>query len=362
MLPHPPVNPWAVYQPAVHHGGRIIVRRDQAPLGQTLPYRRACGHHPVHTGGVDLVRHYGWEVNLGERGLGDMLLGLALVRALGDATGRDALEYTGPRPDLMRRCSLPLRTQHATGPHIVRTGHPDPLLFLAVPEKPPTWLDLLDDEHVEVHAALPMRYYLAAEQDLGVRLPASHAPTPTFFSTQKAHPFHVVFVAATSWPDRKDYGPSGFASIATTLAQHHTVPWRFTLITGANATPPSTITATMDVLTGPNAADSLDVFASAEVVIGNDTGLTHLAALTRRLDGTSPHVIGLYGRHAHSKWTTGTSRHHAIATVFSQMLAAADRCPVRDRIDDTHWSASASVTAIPAGLIAAAAAHIAGWW
>jgi hypothetical protein len=340
----------------------MIVRRDQAPLGRALPYRRAGGEHPVAVGGLDLVRQHGWEVDLGERALGDMLLGLALVRALVDATGRDDLEYTGPRPDLMCRCTLPSRAKYATGPHIVRTNNPNPVPFLAIPEKPPTWLDLLDDEHVEVHSALPMRYYLAAERVLGVRLPASHAPAPSFSSTQSAQQFHVVFLSATSWAARKDYGPERFANIAMTLAQRHTVQWRFTLVTGTDAPPMPAISAAMNVLSGPTAADCLDVFASAEVVIGNDTGLTHLAALTQRPDGTSPHVIGLYGRHAHTKWTTGADHHHAIATTFSQMLSAADRCPVRDRLDDALWAASASLSDIPAELIADAAAHIAGWW
>jgi ADP-heptose:LPS heptosyltransferase len=207
-----------------------------------------------------------------------------------------------------------------------------------------------------------MRYYLAAEQALGVRLPASHAPAPMFRSAQEAQPFHVVFVAATSWPDRKDYGPAGFAAIAAALAEHHVAPWRFTLIPGTGAPAPAALTASLEILPGASAGDCLDVFASAEIVIGNDTGLTHLAALTCRPDGTSPHVIGLYGRHAHTKWTTGADHHHAIATPFSQMLAAADRCPVRDRLDDSVWLESSRLSGIPPRLIAQTAANIAGRW
>jgi ADP-heptose:LPS heptosyltransferase len=104
------------------------------------------------------------------------------------------------------------------------------------------------------------------------------------------------------------------------------------------------------------------VFASAEMVIGNDTGLTHLAALAEGPDGRAPHVIGLYGRHAYNKWTTGTDRHHAIATPFSQMLAVADRCPVRDDLDDALWSGPAGLAELPAELIADFAGDVAGWW
>jgi hypothetical protein len=358
---YPDMNPWTVREPAAFRGGRVFARREHAPLGRVLPYRRASGESPPATGHAGRAARDGWEIDLGERGLGDVLLGLALARALADATGRDDLEYAGPRPGLLRRCSLPVRARLSPGRHLVRASGPDPLRFPAVPENPPAWLDMLDDERVEVHAALPMRYYLGAEQDLGVRLPASHAPAPVFSSAQQAQPFHVVFVAATSWPDRKDYGAAGFAAIAAALAEHHAGPWQFTLITGTSTPTPAALAAPLDILPGVSAVGCIDVFASAEIVIGNDTGLTHLAALTCRPDGTSPHVIGLYGRHAHTKWTTGADHHHAIAAPFSQMLAAADRCPVRDRIDDSLWSGSARITGIPAHLITETAARVVGW-
>jgi len=361
MRAYPDLNPWTVCEPTAFRGGRILAAREHAPLGRLLPYRRAGGESPLATGLAEKAARGGWEIDLGDRGLGDVLLGLALARALADATGRDDLEYAGPRPDLMRRCSLSLSPRPAPGRDVVRVSGPDPLRFPAVPEDPPTWLDMVDDERVEVHAALPMRYYLGAEQDLGVRLPASHAPAPMFRSAQETQPFHVVFVAVTSWPDRKDYGPAGFAAIAAALAEHHAGRWRFTLITGTGAPALAALTTPFEVLPGASATECVDVFASAEIVIGNDTGLTHLAALTCRSDGTSPHVIGLYGRHAHTKWTTGAGHHHAIATPFSQMLAAADRCPVRDRLDDSAWSESSRLVGIAPHLIAGTAARVAGW-
>jgi hypothetical protein len=353
------MNPWTVREPAAFRGGRILTAREHAPLGRVLPYRRAAGDSPPATGLAEKAARCGWEIDLGERGLGDVLLGLALARALAEATGRDDLEYAGPRPDLMRRCSLPLSVRRTPGRDLVCVSGPDPPRFPAVPEGPPAWLDIVDDEYVEVHAALPMRYYLGAEQDLGVRLPASHAPAPLFPSAQEMQSFHLVFVAATSWPDRKDYCAAGFAAIAAALSEHHPGPWRFTLITGTSA-PAPVLPAPLEVLPGASAADCVDVFASAEIVIGNDTGLTHLAALTSRPDGSSPHVIGLFGRHGHTKWTTGAGHHHAIATPFSQMLAAADRCPVRDRLDDAVWSRSSRLSGIPPQLIAETAARVVG--
>jgi Glycosyltransferase family 9 (heptosyltransferase) len=357
------MNPWSPDEPRFFRGGRYIVRADRAPLGRLLPYRRSHGQPPPENGGHSQARRRGWAVDLGERGLGDLLLGLSLARALVDATGRDDLSYVGPRADLMRLCSLPLCITHASGPSVVYTDGRDPVRFTAVPEQPAAWLDRVDDEHTEVHASLPMRYYLAAEQALGVRLPASHAPAPAFAAPGDVQPFRIVFIGATSWPDRKNYGVEGFAAIASALIQRcPTAPWRFTLITGTGPGQQTPPLAALEVTAAPTLADCLGIFASAQVVIGNDTGLTHLAALARRDDATSPHVIGLYGRHAHTKWTTGADHHHAVATPFSQMLAAADRCPVRDHLDDAAWGPAAALTSIPAELIAEYAGHVAGWW
>jgi Glycosyltransferase family 9 (heptosyltransferase) len=363
--PQPTVNPWTFDGIGRHRGGRVIAARQYAPLGRTLPYRRAAGQYPPGTGGADTLRRLGWSVVLGERSLGDVLLALALVRALAEGTGiDDELRYRGSRPRLLQRCQLSLATDLHDGPHTVHGGGGNGRAFRAVPERPSTLLDVLDEEYVEVHAALPMRYYLTTEQHLGVRLPVDHAPVPTFMATEAARPFHVVFVSATSWASRKDYGVAGFARIAAALTQRHAAPWAFTIITSCDTdeTPVGTADIEFQVLSGLDAVDCLDVFASAEMVIGNDTGLSHLAALTERPDGTGPQVIGLYGRHAHTKWTTGSDRHHAIATPFSQMLSAADRCPVRDHLDDSLWSASAALTEIPPELIAEFACHLADWW
>lgn len=361
MHPHTSVSPWRIDAVARQRGGPVVVPRRHAPLGRVLPYRRAAGELFSDTGLAEVIARLGWSVVLGDRGLGDVLLALGLAQALADGTGRDReLHYQGPRPRLMRRCRLPLTTSFTSGPHTVHTGHEGEARFDAIPEKPQAWLDILDDERVEIHASLPMRYYLAAEQTLGVRLPADRAPLPGFTTDEQVRPFHVVFVSATSWPSRKDYGAHGFARIARFLAERISAPWTFTQITSTDAQP--TPLTDIEVLAGPDAVDCLDVFASAEVVIGNDTGLTHLAALTERSDGTGPQVIGLYGRHAHTKWTTGAVRHHAIATPFSQMLAFADRCPIRDGLDDALWSHSASLADIPAELVAEFAAGLTGWW
>lgn len=358
------VDPWNIRPLRLHRGGPILVPRARAPIGRLLPYRRSAGQSPP------AVRRdrwqKGWLVNLGNRGLGDVLLGLAMVRALADAAGgRFAeLHYQGPRAALMRRSTLPLVTVEAPGRHVVRTPTACPPQFNAVPERPPVWLDPLDNELVQVHGALPARYYLEIEMAVGRRLPADSAFAAGFTSTVAAAiPFHVVFVATTSMQARKDYGAARFAAVAAALAANRPALWRFTLLTPSDVVnQPLPGDIPVDVQSGVDAVDCLDIFASAELVIGNDTGLTHLAALTRRPDGTGPQVVGIYGRHAYTKWTTGSPRHHAVATAFSQMLAAADGCPVRDRLDDTLWVDGASLDQVDPDTVAQFAGEQIGWW
>src|SRR5215472_13950001 len=307
------MNPWALQPVLFRRGGRQVVPRQHAPLGRFLPYRRSIGEAPSPTPLFSYLAARGWRVDLGARGLGDMLLGLATVAALIDASrqvGRTTdLLYVGPRTALMRRCGLPLSVEYARVGNHICIGGEEPVCVDPIPERPPTWLDATGDNEVEVHAALPMRYYLEIEQALGVALPLASAPVPLFHSSVRSpSPFHVVFVQTTSWPARKSYGVKGFATLATELVRARSAPWRFSIVPEPSTSASEVETAFGDiqceVLTWLSAADCVDLFAAAELVIGNDTGLTHLAAMTTRNDLSGPQVIGIYGRHGHAKWTT----------------------------------------------------------
>jgi hypothetical protein len=354
---HQTVNPWQLAPAARVNGGTTLVPRSSAPLGRLLPYRRAAGESPPP--GSRNLHDAGWSADLGLRGLGDMLLGLGLARALADATeGDPELTYRGSRTALMQRCTMPVTVKQASGSHRIfhRNGGQR---WVAVPEEPPAWLDAVDEELVEVHAPLGMRYYLATEQLLGIRLPAERDVLPRFTSGEELHVGHVVFVAATSRPDRKDYGVDGFAQIAQVIAERSPIPCRFTLLAGMDDAPPKTEGFT--TATGLDVAACVDLFATAGLVIGNDTGLTHLAALTQGRTGKSPEVIGLHGRHAATKWTTGRDNHHAVTTPFAQMLAAADRCPVRDGLDDRNWGDASRLDRIGPHQVADFAADLLSW-
>lgn len=367
MQPHDTVTPWHLLPVLLHRSAPVILRREHAPLGRVLSYRRGaggrpCGPTPLHA----QVLRRGWQVDLGGRGLGDVLLGLSLVKALIGTRCDAEPHYQGQRAALFRRCEFPMEVSLHSDGHVISASGSRPVSFEAVPESPSTWIDDLGDGRVEVHADLPMRYYLHLEQALGVRLPEQRSCLPAFSARSGINdPFHVVFVTSTSWPDRKDYGAAGFSQIAIELIRRRSAPWRFSVITADPASPhrlPEFGAVDHEVHGGLPDVDCLDLFGSAAVVIGNDTGLTHLAALCTRPDGQGPHVIGLYGRHSYAKWTTGAAQHHAVATAFSQMMAVADACPVRDNLDDSLWDAASNIHLLPAERIAWFAGHCAEWW
>ncbi|MCI2418282.1 glycosyl transferase family 9 [Saccharopolyspora sp. K220] len=353
---------WHVADVRCHPGGRMLVPIEQAPFGRVLPYRRSAGEGPP-PGCAPLVRDRGWIADLGQRGLSELLLGLSSVTALLETTPSAPLHYSGPEAQLMQRCSLPVESSTQTwGPHVIRTPTRSPVRFRIDPGEPPAWLDRVEDQLVDVHASLPMRHYLALEQSLGVRLAVDAAPVPRFPSEQPVEPGHVVLVTVPGWPRHLDFQLTEFAAVATELLARGGVPWRFTVVAARNTALPTAFDGLpVEVWHEPGAANCIDLFASAELVLGTDTGLTQLAALTSRADGSAPQVIGLYSRHAHTKWITGLPHQHAVATRFAQMLALADRNAEPSELTNATWGAAADMRGVPAALVADFAAQQAGW-
>jgi ADP-heptose:LPS heptosyltransferase len=227
------------------------------------------------------------------------------------------------------------------------------------PDELPCYLELDSPTSHKTHVALPARYYLEMEMRLGVRLPRDDNFVPTYHYVAPA-PFRtnllVCYVSATSLPEKKDYGKDRYREVASALSanlvprsvRHFHIGSHYE---AASTRPPleEIEVATID--------DAGRLFATADLVIGNDTGLTHLAALSLGR-GREAQVVGLYGRHSYAKWNTGRSNHHAIATVFSQWMKAADLCPVRDEIDDSVYGDAANLASIIPSYIAEVAAAL----
>jgi ADP-heptose:LPS heptosyltransferase len=349
--------------------------RKTLPVGQQLPVPPS----------VDLAARIAAcsQIEIALHGkLGDSLLALSAVRAVAEwiALRRRLpvpITITGPYTHLFARTTLARidllsQSQHRQAIVADRAGadargSEAGTLLLVDPEQPPCW-----STDGFAMPDLPARHYLALERRLGLRLPAERPFTPMLFARPNTkvqqlqanrwigHPT-IAAITATSWPKRKDFGAERYIETAERISHHLGTPVRLLLIGGKsnsdtemNAEPARSNVHILH-LDGMPVDDLVDLLPQTNLVLGNDTGLTHLAALARNPDGTGPHVIGLHARHSHSKWRTGLPHHHAIATPASERMHQGDLCPVRDRITQAEGS---DITAITPATLAGFATHL----
>ncbi|MFD6626127.1 glycosyltransferase family 9 protein [Streptomyces diastaticus] len=325
--------------------------RESVPAG--APLRLAPSAELVHrlSGCGEVVVDF-------EGKLGDTLLALSGVRAVLDwlrlRSVQVAVRAVGPYTRLVARTGLITQPQSTgpTGEQLVigdRAGVEAQGLTAAVnlvldPAAPPCW-----STDGRAHPDLPARHYLALERRLGTHLPATAPFAPTLATRPAPLPeelraagwlgdLNVAAITATSWPERKDYTAQRFITLTEHIAEARRTQARLLLIGGnpgggvrIAAEAPGRHVRVLH-LDGVSADHLADLFPHCHLVVGNDTGLTHLAAMARGGEGNGPPVVGLYARHSHSKWRTGLPNHHAVATNLSDRMHQGDLCPVRDAI------------------------------
>ncbi|WP_304453909.1 glycosyltransferase family 9 protein [Nocardiopsis sp. YSL2] len=327
--------------------------REATPVGETLP------GHPDHELRRALDRCARIVVAFDGK-LGDSLLAFGAVTAI-----TDALSLLGR--------SVPLTTRGRYGslyPTGRMTGSYGCSLRLIVGDEPGIALaQPTGDDHVllcrpeeahcrsdgrRVHTFLPSRYYLGVEERAGVRLPGGPPFLPSLAreaGDSDGRTLTIAAVTATSWPRRKDYGAERFTMAARVIGERLGRRVRLILVSGRDGTthrPSDAGGVRLDSVAGADLETLASLFAQCDVVLGNDTGLTHLAAFV----SNRAEVIGLYGRHSHSKWRTGLGHHHALATPFSEHMHRWDMCPVRDGLDETADEQRAPLSAISPTLLA----------
>lgn len=352
-----------------HHGCMVVPAeavhttplgydRGSVSLGAPLPL-------PASAEFVHRLSGCGEVVVAFEGKLGDTLLALSGVRAVLDwlrlRSVRTSVRAVGPYAGLIARtgllAQLPVTTPHGRRAVIgdragIEAHGSEAVVSLVLdPAAPPCW-----SSDGRAHPDLPARHYLALERRLGIRLPGTAPFAPTLAtgpndlveelrSVGWLGGLTIAAITATSWPERKDYTAQRYIALTEQIAEAQQAQARLLLI-GGNAEDGFRVSAEAPRrhvqvlhLDGVPAEQLADLFPHCDLIVGNDTGLTHLAAMTRSPERP---VIGLYARHSHSKWRTGLPHHHAVATDLSDRMHQGDLCPVRDAIPpdvDVHMDA-----------------------
>ncbi|MFJ9554079.1 glycosyltransferase family 9 protein [Nocardiopsis sp. NPDC101807] len=342
-----------VYTSAQVLGIPLGYDREATPVGQALP-------EPFDHGLRRALERCTRVVVAFDGKLGDSLLAFGAVTAVTDALS--LLGRSVPFTALGRYGRLhPARhtdDSHRGSPRIIVGDEPgaaladptgDDHVLLCRPEHA-----RCRDDGRRVHTFLPARYYLEVEERFGRRLPGGPPFLPSLAPDTcdtDGQEFSVAAVTATSRPGRKDYGAQRFAAAARIIGVRVGRKARLLLVSGhdgAGDLPADTDGLRVEPVMGAGLETLTSLFARCDVVLGNDTGLTHLAALASR----RAEVIGLYGRHSHSKWRTGLAHHHALATPFSERMHRWDMCPVRDGLDEAEGERYAPLSAISPATLA----------
>ena len=347
----------------------IPLKRVEAPSGKILTYCRSKLSPGMSIPGLSdstLSRRLqladSIEVDLRSQKIGDALLAMGVVQALWDycsltrperlpilsATSTfDALLSRSTIPwSAMHRSRLPFRVALRDAPTAVSAD------LVCDPDRVPCYLEPIDDGRFIAYSALPARYYISLETQVGLRLSRDFDFTPSYrySATNYSEEIVVCYVTATSLPEKKDYGVHAFQAVASEITRRVAPEAVRHILIGSQGRSTPWVPP-LEAMTAETLEKAGALFAAADIVVGNDTGLLHLAALSDSPAGP-PQVIGIYGRHSYSKWITGRPNHHAIATAFSEWMHRFDLCPVRDAIDDSLFGAAANLVSISPALLA----------
>lgn len=90
------------------------------------------------------------------------------------------------------------------------------------------------------------------------------------------------------------------------------------------------------------------ILARMNLNIGNDTGISYLASISRKENGISliPTII-TYSRHDFGKWSSGHTNVFPIYTKLARHLTDTNRSVGRDKIDLTSWGTEELAVSIP---------------
>ncbi len=209
------------------------------------------------------------------------------------------------------------------------------------------------------YTSRPARYFLTFEREVGVRL-NSHPndSLPIFdlkfdkkieekienkYNIKISDDINAIAIISQAGEIEKRYGTLKFLNLYKTLKSKQKQIRCFLIANWKEESPEEWFKVKKILATHPDIilidTENFEIlsyiFSRCKFVIGNDTGFSHLAAMSRNLTTSQmPKVFILYSRHDFGKWSTGKSNVIPIATKLAKHLTKNNMSLRRDKIDE----------------------------
>ena len=204
-----------------------------------------------------------------------------------------------------------------------------------------------DLDTIKEYPSRPARYFLTFEREVGIRLisdPNESLPDFVFDRKSKNNKKMMCLVSQASRPEKK-FGTSRFIKLAKRLYDAKIVDKAYLFANSKEESPLEWILVKkliekykdwLVLVENMGFEEMAELFSKSKIVIGNDTGFTHLAAMSVSSIGR-PKVFTIYSRHDYGKWSTGKNNIYPLFKKLSEYLSKNNMSIQRDKIDVTSW-------------------------
>lgn len=278
------------------------------------------------------------------------------------------------------------KEKHAQGEKIALITDDDP--FEIEPTKPvhnseefkhPRFYELNTDGSLKVnYASRPSRYFLTLERQLGTVLPGNPNNALPFF-IMNHNPIlrdkvisefgfdpddekeRILIISQTSMVEKK-FGCTRFLDVAEAILPLMNNPQILFMANSKEESPEEwlgVLNRKLKLGETMKFIDSRDfellayIFARCRLAVGNDTGFSHLASMSRISSELPPiPVIIIYSRHDYRKWTTGHENVIPITTSLAEYLADNDMSVAENNINaPLDWGIKEYAYSIPIEIV-----------
>ncbi|MBI5358594.1 hypothetical protein HZB69_03160 [Candidatus Amesbacteria bacterium] len=210
---------------------------------------------------------------------------------------------------------------------------------------------------IKEYSSRPARYFLTFEREVGKRLISDpNNSLPNFvFDSQKTNSGKIMCIVSQASRPEKKFGTTRFIKLAKRLFDSKLVDIVYLLANSKEESPSEWILVRrllekykdwLILVEDKKFEETAELFSKSQIVLGNDTGFTHLAAMSVNNMGR-PKVFILYSRHDYSKWSTGKDNVYPIVTKLSEYLKNNNMSIQRDGIDLSKWGSEEWSYSIP---------------